>query len=450
VPTPLKFAHPVNPLPHKFKNHLPLFHGDKTVTVIEHLHAFLNACTILRVNNNDSCMLFLMNSLQGNATSLFSNLPNGCISTWFELSYWFTLTFGHLDNPYEHLKRFKQLLMKDSESILTFNLHFIKLYNLIPTLIHPTNSVSLLHYYEILPPLYRWWLEEKNVQNLELSLSTCLDFEEKISRTCYSFGVYDSHKDLSSLIPIIKILQDHMFFLESQSLNHTRSISWEPSPPGPNYNESTTCGQELGCEEDYDYIMMLNDQSNSHISNNTLLKPQSQSHLSFRAFYLHACDGEIDYTDKEIEVDHVKPIYDAFLFVDNVNECLNNVDQHDFNDAARDSSFEDIYEFNQDLNLYKFFSNPLFQSKEVKELGTIEHVPPRCTFYFDDSDYCRDIPMFVNSCYESSLYHDDLVLNRKVHGYDTNLFVEFMDHLFNVQTLNPKSNSINTFIITGK
>ena len=34
VPIPLKFAHPVNPLPHKFKNHLPLFHGDRTVTVV--------------------------------------------------------------------------------------------------------------------------------------------------------------------------------------------------------------------------------------------------------------------------------------------------------------------------------------------------------------------------------------------------------------------------------
>ena len=50
VPTPLKFTHPVNPLPHKFKHHLPIFHGDGTVSVVEHLRAFLNACTILRAN----------------------------------------------------------------------------------------------------------------------------------------------------------------------------------------------------------------------------------------------------------------------------------------------------------------------------------------------------------------------------------------------------------------
>jgi hypothetical protein len=169
-----------------------------------------------------------------------------------------------------------------------------------------------------------------------------------------------------------------------------------------------------------------------------------------RAFYPHACDGEFDYTDKEIEVDHVEPIYDAFLFVDDANEWSNNVDQYDFNDACDESSYEDIYEFNQDLNLYKKNSNPLFQSKEDKELGTIEHVPPRRNFYFDDSGYCRVIPMFFNPCYESSLHHDDPVPDRKVPKDDTNLFDKFMDHPLKVQTLNPKSNSVNTFIITGK
>jgi hypothetical protein len=33
---------------------------------------------------------------------------------------------------------------------------------------------------------------------------------------------------------------------------------------------------------------------------------------------------------------------------------------------------------------------------------------------------------------------------------DNNLFDEFMDHPFKVQILNPKSNSIDTFIIIGK
>ena len=44
----------------------------------------------------------------------------------------------------------------------------------------------------------------------------------------------------------------------------------------------------------------------------------------------------------------------------------NDVEQHEFNDIVDESSFEDDYEFNQDLNLYKIVANPLFQSKEVK------------------------------------------------------------------------------------
>jgi hypothetical protein len=155
--------------------------------------------------------------LQGNVASLFANLPDECISTWSQLSYWFTSTFGHFDNPYEHLKRFNHLHMKDNESIHDFNIRFIKLYNCIPTNILPTNLVSLLHYYDLLPPLYRWRLEENNVQNLELALTTCLDFEEQSRRTGFSFGVFNSQKYLSSLIPIIKDLQDRMLFLEYQS-----------------------------------------------------------------------------------------------------------------------------------------------------------------------------------------------------------------------------------------
>jgi hypothetical protein len=124
-----------------------------------------------------------------------------------------------------------------------------------------------------IPPIYRWRLEEKNVQNLELALTNCLDFKEQIRRTGLSFGIHDSHKYLSSLIPIIKSLQDHMFFLESQSSIHAYlNISWDSSLLGPNYNNFTNCGRELEHEEYPDYIMMLEDQPTSHVPNTNLLR----------------------------------------------------------------------------------------------------------------------------------------------------------------------------------
>ena len=83
------------------------------------------------------------------------------------------------------------------------------------------------------------------------------------------------------------------------------------------------------------------------------------------------------------------------LYDDNANEWSNDVDQHEFNDVAKESSFEDIYEFNKYFNLYKIFTSPLFQSKVVKESNAIKHVPPRYDFYFNDGDYCRTFICFL-------------------------------------------------------
>jgi hypothetical protein len=65
-------------------------------------------------------------------------------------------------------------------------------------------------------------------------------------------------------------------------------------------------------------IMMLHDQSTSHIPNITPLKPhektQPQNHLSFQASYPHAYDGEFDYAVEEVNFDRIKPIYETFFF----------------------------------------------------------------------------------------------------------------------------------------
>jgi hypothetical protein len=95
------------------------------------------------------------------------------------------------------------------------------------------------------------------------------------------------------------------------------------------------------------------------------------------------------------------------------------------------------------LTCIKFLLILCFHQKRLNNL-TPSSVPPRRNFYFDDSDYCREILMFFNPCYD----HDNHVPDRKVPGDDNNLFDEFMDHPSKVQTLNPKSDSINTFIST--
>jgi hypothetical protein len=85
------------------------------------------------------------------------------------------------------------------------------------------------------------------------------------------------------------------------------------------------------------------------------------------------------YVNEEINSDYVKPIYETFLFVDQASKWSRQVDgyPYDFDDTCDESSFEDIHELDRDLNLYKKISNPLFQSREVREFDTSRHIPPK-------------------------------------------------------------------------
>jgi hypothetical protein len=55
VSSPLDLAPTTNPLP-KFKDHLPKFSGNGTISTKEHLSAFSNACHNIGANDNDTCM----------------------------------------------------------------------------------------------------------------------------------------------------------------------------------------------------------------------------------------------------------------------------------------------------------------------------------------------------------------------------------------------------------
>jgi hypothetical protein len=91
VSSPLNLAPTTRPLP-KFKEHLPRFLGNNTITTNEHLVAFYNACH--RANDNDTCICLFVNSLEGKAANDFYDLPPKIMSTWEELVYWFKSSYG--------------------------------------------------------------------------------------------------------------------------------------------------------------------------------------------------------------------------------------------------------------------------------------------------------------------------------------------------------------------
>jgi hypothetical protein len=74
VSSPLNLAPATRPLP-KFKENLPKFSGNNTVSTNEHLVAFSNACHNIGANDNDTCMRLFVNSLEGKVATDFFDLP---------------------------------------------------------------------------------------------------------------------------------------------------------------------------------------------------------------------------------------------------------------------------------------------------------------------------------------------------------------------------------------
>jgi hypothetical protein len=165
VSSPLNLAATTHPLP-KFKEHLPRFSGNNIATTNEHLVAFSNACHNIAANDNDTCMRLFVNSLERKVAADFFDQPPKILSTWEELVYWFKSTYGQSKSPTKQLREYNNIAYKDGETINSFNLHFTKLYNQIPELIHPQNQATFMHYYNALPSPYHHRLKEKAIDNL--------------------------------------------------------------------------------------------------------------------------------------------------------------------------------------------------------------------------------------------------------------------------------------------
>jgi hypothetical protein len=88
VSSPLNLEPATYPLP-KFKEHLPRFSINNSVTTNEHPMAFSNACHNIGANDNDTCMRLFINSLEGKVVANFFDLPPRILSTWEDLIYWF-------------------------------------------------------------------------------------------------------------------------------------------------------------------------------------------------------------------------------------------------------------------------------------------------------------------------------------------------------------------------
>jgi len=67
-----------------------------------------------------------------------------------------------------------------------------------------------------------------------------------------------------------------------------------------------------------------------------------------------------------------------------------------------------------------------------------------CTLCFDNDDDFKGIPRFLNPLYKSCLHNDDPIYNKKIPKYDINRFDDCIDHIFDIQTLNPQTEVLNS------
>jgi hypothetical protein len=179
VSSPLNLALSTRPLL-KFKENFPKFSGNNTISTNKNLVKFSNAFHNIGANNNDTCILLFINSLEGKVMTDFFDLPPKILSTWEELIYWFRSTYGQSKIPTKKLREYNKIIYKDVDTIKSFNSSFTKFYNQILELIRPQNQDTFMHYYNALPSPYHHRLEEKSIDNLGSSLHTFSKYEEQI------------------------------------------------------------------------------------------------------------------------------------------------------------------------------------------------------------------------------------------------------------------------------
>jgi len=92
-----------------------------------------------------------------------------------------------MENTPNHMRNFNSFYFKDGETIMAFNLRYMKLFNKLSEVIQPTPQAYLVHYYNSIPHIYFRWLEEKGINCLGLSLEAYLEFEEQNLRICLPF-----------------------------------------------------------------------------------------------------------------------------------------------------------------------------------------------------------------------------------------------------------------------
>jgi len=142
---PLVFPVPLNPMPvGEYKKYMPKFTGTEGVTTEENLEAFYSYNDNLDIRKNDVWMRVFVQSLDGEATKWFRELPQRSITDIEALDDVFLKQMGDKKDLLYYHTEFRNLKREKGESLPDFNKRFNKMYSKIPAEVKPTHTTTKL------------------------------------------------------------------------------------------------------------------------------------------------------------------------------------------------------------------------------------------------------------------------------------------------------------------
>ena len=98
-----------------------------------------------------------------------------------------------------------------------------------------------MHYYNALPSPYRHRIEEKDIDNLDSALQTCLEYEEKLKRMGLPKGDLVKQTYMFSLLKLMQYMNNRMIAYKKKGNSSSPSPGASSSSLAPfrNTNENT-------------------------------------------------------------------------------------------------------------------------------------------------------------------------------------------------------------------
>jgi hypothetical protein len=128
----------------------------------------------------DAKMRLFMQSLSGEVRKWFKALPGASIQDFVAFEMSFITIWGDKKNPLQLLTQYNNMKRALEEMVQEFSIHFMRVYNSIPTEVQPPPRVAQLRYADSFDNDFFLLLRERRSKNLDAMMNDTIEVEENI------------------------------------------------------------------------------------------------------------------------------------------------------------------------------------------------------------------------------------------------------------------------------